>query len=236
MVAVTCGLLLVLSSNAISGDGCGRECGPKCGPKTHSGACAGHPALALEKAGVTEEQKRLLVDLRSDQRLKAVDLKASVEKAMLELQRVLAQDDVKEEALHASIEKVGRTKVALRKHQATGLLKVREILGPVVWKKVCGLVIRHVFGPGHGHGLRAGCHGRCGGTECLCGRCGGHAGHAARCGGSCKSCENRRRTCGSDCEGRKNHPRKCEGSCEGCEHKRQGCGGGRGRPEPEGDD
>lgn len=229
MAAVACGLLLVLSSVAMSGDGCGRECGPKAPP----GARAGHPTVALEEAGVTEEQVKLLGDLRSDQRLKAVDLKASLEKATIKLQRVLAQDDPKEEALHGAIEEVGRAQIALRKHAATGFVKAREILGPEVWKKARGLLTRHVFGPGHGHGPHAGCHGRCGGTECHGGRCGGHAGPGARCGCGCEGCEHHRQGCGGS---EADHGARSGCGCEGCDHHRQGCGSGQGRPEPKDDD
>ncbi len=109
MGIVLCGVLLALSPLAISGNDCGVGCGPSASP----GKCGGQPAAALKEAGATDEQMKQLGELKSVQQLTAVDLRASVENAMLKIKRVLAEDAPEEAALDAAIEEVGRGKIAV---------------------------------------------------------------------------------------------------------------------------
>ena len=96
---VVCGLLLALSPVAESGDhrGGGQD------KKAASCRDAVTGMQMMKQAGATSEQMRQLAEMKYEQHLKAVDLRAALEKATMKLRHTLESDEAKVEALHAAV-------------------------------------------------------------------------------------------------------------------------------------
>jgi len=79
---------------------------------------------------LTAEQKQKLENLRDEFQAQNVDRRSSVQKAKLEVRRLLKQDVVDRDALMKAVEAEGAADLALRKARIEHLLKVRDIVGP----------------------------------------------------------------------------------------------------------
>ena len=90
----------------------------------------------LKEAGATDEQLAQLKKVQEEQQLKQVDLKATAEKAQIQLKQLISSEKPNQDAIFAAVDKVSAAKVALIKSGISAKLKGREILGDEVTKKL----------------------------------------------------------------------------------------------------
>jgi len=105
----------------------------------------------LKAAGVTDKQLESLKALRQEQQLKQIDLKASAEKAELVFDQTMHNETVDAEAALKAADALSQARAALFKAEVANQLKVREILGAEVLKKL------HENAPRPGGEGRKGC-------------------------------------------------------------------------------
>jgi Spy/CpxP family protein refolding chaperone len=105
----------------VGGDGFGP--GGRDGKERPGRAIAGQLEL-------TPEQQKALRVIRQEFHAAAIDLRANIEKARLEVQSLMTADTVNREAIMTAVEKEGAATTALRKAMVEQHLKVREIVGP----------------------------------------------------------------------------------------------------------
>jgi hypothetical protein len=91
---------------------------------------------ALKAAGATDEQLQTFRKFMQEQRLKQVDMRAAVEKAELTLQILESDEKSKEDDLLKATEKVSQAKAEMLKQETLMKIKVKEIFGEAVIKKV----------------------------------------------------------------------------------------------------
>jgi hypothetical protein len=91
---------------------------------------------ALKAAGATDEQLQTFRKFMQEQRLKQVDMRAAVEKAELTLQILESDEKSKEDDLLKATEKVSLAKADMLKQETLMKIKVKEIFGEEVVKKV----------------------------------------------------------------------------------------------------
>ena len=91
---------------------------------------------ALKAAGATDEQLQTFRKFMQEQRLKQVDMRATVEKAELTLQILESDEKSKEDDLLKATEKVSQAKAEMLKQETLMKIKVKEIFGEAVVKKV----------------------------------------------------------------------------------------------------
>jgi len=88
----------------------------------------------LEQLGASEEQVTALQDLQYTQRKAGIELRAAVEQAELELQHAMKEGD--EKAAMKAVDKVTSARGELLKQEISTRLKVREILGEDLLRKL----------------------------------------------------------------------------------------------------
>jgi len=103
----------------------------------------------LKEAGATTDQLKQLRHLVFSIRMKCVDLHATARKAKLKLHFLHTVEDVDEATLHSAIDAFFSAKAVLVKHLATGFVKIRQVLGAKIWKKVHGQFMDHFHKIGH---------------------------------------------------------------------------------------
>jgi len=86
--------------------------------------------------GADDKMIAALRDLELRFEEKAIDLKASVEKAELELVRAHENKDVQEKDLYAAIDKVYKAKADLMKLHVTAMVEAREVMGQDLFTKI----------------------------------------------------------------------------------------------------
>lgn len=91
---------------------------------------------ALKAAGATDEQIQNFRKFMQEQRLKQVDLRAAVEKAELTLQILESDEKSKEDDLLKATEKVSQGQAEMLKQETLMKIKVKEIFGEEVVKKL----------------------------------------------------------------------------------------------------
>jgi hypothetical protein len=91
---------------------------------------------ALKAAGATDEQLLAFKTFMKEQRMKQIDLRASVEKAELALQLLEAEPKSDEADLLKATEKVSQAQAEMLKQETLMKIKVKEIFGEEVVKKL----------------------------------------------------------------------------------------------------
>ena len=91
---------------------------------------------AIEKLKLTDTQRKAMDDIYQQHRLTLVDLHASLEKAELELEPMMKEDQPNESQVLAQIDKVAQARAELEKANARFLLAVRSKLTPEQWKQM----------------------------------------------------------------------------------------------------
>lgn len=93
------------------------------------------PAM-VEKLKLTDDQRKAMDAILLTHREQLVDMRASVEKAELEMEPLM-QDDVPNEArVLAQIDKIAQARAELEKANARFLLAIRAKLSPDQWKQL----------------------------------------------------------------------------------------------------
>jgi Spy/CpxP family protein refolding chaperone len=90
----------------------------------------------VEQLKLTDEQRKAMDGILQEHKMKLVDLRGSLQKAELELEPMVKQDQPNETALLAQIDKVAQARADLEKANARFLLALRGKLTPDQWKQV----------------------------------------------------------------------------------------------------
>jgi Spy/CpxP family protein refolding chaperone len=116
----------------------------------------------VEKLKLTDEQRKAMDDILQQHREKLVDLRGSVEKAELELEPLMRDDQPNEAKILAQIDKVAQARAELEKGNARFLLAIRGKLLPEQRKE---LQAERTDRGQERHGFGAGGYGRQGGRD-----------------------------------------------------------------------
>ena len=85
---------------------------------------------------LTDEQRKSMDDILLTHREKLIDLRASLQKAELELEPLVKDDQPNEGRILAQIDKVATARAELEKANARMLLGIRGVLTPEQWTKL----------------------------------------------------------------------------------------------------
>jgi Spy/CpxP family protein refolding chaperone len=88
---------------------------------------------------LTDEQRKAMDGILLEHREKLIDLRASLQKAELELEPLVKDDQPNEGRILAQIDKVAQARAELEKANARFLLAIRGKLTPDQWKQVQAL-------------------------------------------------------------------------------------------------
>ena len=94
-----------------------------------------NPQIA-EKLNLTDDQKKSMDAIFQQHREQLVDLRATVEKAEIEMDPLVKADQPNEAAVMAQIDKVAQARAELEKANARFLFELRAKLTPDQWKQV----------------------------------------------------------------------------------------------------
>ena len=98
----------------------------------------------LKEAGATDQQLAALKAFANEQQLKQVDLRAAAEKAELTLKQLMDSETTDEKAALKAADTLSQARAELFKLEISSKLKMREILGAEIQKKL------HEMGPPEG--------------------------------------------------------------------------------------
>jgi hypothetical protein len=90
----------------------------------------------VERLKLTDEQRKSFDGILQAHREKLVDLRASLEKAELELEPLIKDDQPNEPKILSQIDKVAQARAELEKANARFLLAIRSKLTPEQWKQL----------------------------------------------------------------------------------------------------
>jgi Spy/CpxP family protein refolding chaperone len=91
------------------------------------------PAL-IEKLKLTDEQRKAMDEILLNHREKLIDMRAAVDKAELEMEPLIGDDQPNEARILAQIDKIAQARAELEKANARFLLAIRGKLSPDQWK------------------------------------------------------------------------------------------------------
>jgi Spy/CpxP family protein refolding chaperone len=131
--------------NGPAGDG-GRRMKPR-GPDREGGFGQAPNPEAAKQAGATDQQIEALKTFVFEQRIKRVDLQAAAEKADLALDHLMQSETVDEKAALKAADALTSARGELFKQDISSRVKVREILGDAVLKKLHERVPPKAQGP-----------------------------------------------------------------------------------------
>jgi len=103
------------------------------GPQGYHGRFWNNPAM-IEKLKLTDAQRKAMDGILLQHREKLVDLRGNVEKAELEMEPMMKDDQPNEARILAQIDKVAQARAELEKANARFLLALRGQLTPEQWK------------------------------------------------------------------------------------------------------
>jgi Spy/CpxP family protein refolding chaperone len=90
----------------------------------------------VEQLKLTDEQRKAFDSILLEHREKLIDLRASLQKAELELEPLMRNDQPNEAGILAQIDKVAQARAELEKANARFLLAIRGKLTPEQWKQL----------------------------------------------------------------------------------------------------
>jgi len=102
---------------------------------------------AIERLKLTDEQRETFDGIFLEHREKLIDLRATEEKAELELEPLIGADQPNEAKILQQIDKVAQARAELEKANARFLLAIRGKLTPEQWKQIQAFRSEH--GPEH---------------------------------------------------------------------------------------
>jgi len=105
------------------------------GARGDQGRWWNNPRMVAELK-LTDEQRKAMDDILLTHREKLIDLRASLQKAELELEPLVKDDQPNEGRILAQIDKVAQARAELEKANARYLLAIRGKLTPEQWKQV----------------------------------------------------------------------------------------------------
>jgi protein CpxP len=90
----------------------------------------------VQKLNLNSDQQKRMDDIFQQNRLKLIDLNASLQKEEITLEPLVASDSPDEAKILAQIDKVAQGRAELEKANARFLLGIRRVLTPDQWKKL----------------------------------------------------------------------------------------------------
>jgi Spy/CpxP family protein refolding chaperone len=105
------------------------------GPRGAHGRWWNDPAL-VEKLKLTDDQRKTMDGILLEHREKLIDMRAAVDKAELEMEPLMRDDQPNESRILAQIDKVAQARAELEKANARFLLAIRAKLSPDQWKEL----------------------------------------------------------------------------------------------------
>jgi Spy/CpxP family protein refolding chaperone len=90
----------------------------------------------VQKLALNSDQLKRIEDIFQQQRLKLVDLDATLRKEELTLEPLMSADSPDETRTLAQIDKVAQARAELEKANARFLFGIRRVLTPEQWKKL----------------------------------------------------------------------------------------------------
>ena len=113
--------------------------------------------LTAQKLELTPEQLKKMDDIFQQNRLKLIDLKASLEKQETIMRPLIEADQPDEAKILSQIDAIAQARAELEKANARMLLGIRTVLTPDQWKKFRALAQTRMEGKGkwggpHGEG------------------------------------------------------------------------------------
>jgi periplasmic protein CpxP/Spy len=105
------------------------------GPHAGFGRWWNNPKI-IDKLKLTDDQRKAMDQVFQEHREKLVDLRASVQKAEIEMEPMVRADQPNESALMEQIDKVAQARAELEKANARFLFALRAKLTPDQWKQV----------------------------------------------------------------------------------------------------
>lgn len=90
----------------------------------------------VQKIGINSDQQKKMDDIFQANRLKLVDLNATLQKDEMILEPLMSSDSPDETKILAQIDKVAQARAELEKANARFLLGIRRVLTPEQWKKL----------------------------------------------------------------------------------------------------
>ncbi len=106
------------------------------GPESEGRGCMIPNAERVKQAGATDQQIDALQAFAFDQRIQRIDLQAAVDKADATLDHLMKSDAVDEKAALQAADALSKARGELFKQEVASRVKVREILGADVMKKL----------------------------------------------------------------------------------------------------
>lgn len=90
----------------------------------------------VQKLALNSDQQKKIEDIFQQQRLKLVDLDATLRKEEITLEPLMAAETPDETKTLAQIDKVAQARAELEKANARFLFGIRRVLTPEQWKKL----------------------------------------------------------------------------------------------------
>ena len=106
----------------------------------------------VQKLALNSDQQKKMDDIFQQNRLKLIDLNATLQKEEVTLEPLVGADQPDETRILAQIDKVAQARAELEKANARFLLGIRRVLTPDQWKK---LQAENLPGAGRGPGMPA---------------------------------------------------------------------------------
>jgi Spy/CpxP family protein refolding chaperone len=94
-----------------------------------------NPEMA-QKLSLNSDQQKKMDDIFQQNRLRLIDLNASLQKEELTMEPLVAADSPDEAKILAQIDRVAQSRAELEKANARFLLGIRRVLTPDQWKKL----------------------------------------------------------------------------------------------------
>lgn len=94
-----------------------------------------NPEMA-QKLALNSDQQKKMDDIFQQNRLKLIDLNATLQKEEVTLEPLVSADSPDETRILAQIDKVAQARAELEKANARFLLGIRRVLTPDQWKKL----------------------------------------------------------------------------------------------------
>jgi len=106
----------------------------------------------VQKLSVTADQQKKMDDIFQQNRLRLIDLNASVQREEVTMEPLMAADTPDEPKILAQIDKIAQARAELEKANARFLLGIRRVLTQEQWKKLRAEMPRPEGGRGPGQG------------------------------------------------------------------------------------
>src|SRR5437868_374482 len=104
----------------------------------------------VQQVGISDAQIQQMEKIFQDNRMKLIDLHASLEKQEAVLEPLTDADNPDEAQVTAQIDKVAAARGELEKAHAHMMFDIRRVLTPEQWKKLQTYNSQHPFGGHHG--------------------------------------------------------------------------------------